>query len=86
MRVEADLDAIVDRLIALYRESIAEQAAASSHDVRDELRELSRLIAYCDRSKELWSTDYIAGETTRVQGDDGSFAPNQPVDTVRRAA
>jgi glycosyltransferase involved in cell wall biosynthesis len=64
VRAIADLDVIVDRLIELYRHAIGEQHQAGATDVQAELREMSRLITYCDRSKDLWRTDYAAGDVT----------------------
>ena len=58
VREQADLDRTVDRLVEIYRKAIAEQDRSRSHDLREELRELSRLIAYCDRSKDLWQSRF----------------------------
>ncbi len=60
LREAVDLDRIVSRLVELYREAISRTANEPSQDHRQELLQLSRLLAWCDRTQSLWRTDYEA--------------------------
>lgn len=86
VREQADLDRIVDRLIELYRQAIAEQVAEPATDFCEELREMSRLIAYCDRATELWQTNYDAGEANTESPVQSQFANGAPAEGQRQQA
>ena len=60
VRQRADLDLMVQKMIELYRQIIQDWKSAPPVDRRAELREFSRLLAYCDRSKSMWQTNYDA--------------------------
>ncbi len=86
VREQADLDRTVERLVEIYRKAIAEQDRSRSHDLREELREMSRLIAYCDRSKELWQSrsDSRSSNSTTSSYEDRACDP--PAAGLRRNA
>lgn len=86
VRATADLDLIVDRLIEMYRRAIKEQNNAGVTDVQAELREMSRLIAYCDRSKDLWRTDFAAGDGATLDAAPCSTTENNSMRPILRAA
>lgn len=61
LRETVDLDRIVGQLTGLYQAAIAEAAGEGPPDHREELHQLSRLLAWCDRTPSLWRTEYEAG-------------------------
>ena len=58
VRDTANLDLVVDRLLNQYYEVILEHDNDTNCDPAAELRELSRMLAWCDRSQGLWQTNF----------------------------
>ena len=60
VRDTANLDLVVDRLLNQYHEVILEHDGDANCDQAVELRELSRMLAWCDRNQGMWQTNFQA--------------------------
>lgn len=63
VRSTSDLDRVVDRMLTVYRETMDGHRGDPAVDRGGELQELSRLLAWCDRTNGLWQTgqEAVAG-------------------------
>ncbi len=62
VRRRADLDSIVLQFSKLYESAIDQWTSMRPTDLAEEMREFSRMLAYVDRTKLLWRTDFAASD------------------------